>query len=71
MSEFNLSDKIVHKVSGIYLDVEDVKEFIKRLKGDINLQIDSRGVVDMDVIELIIDKIVGDKLTKTKGKVKE
>jgi len=50
-----------------WLDVEDVKEFIKKLKEDIN---NPSGWVNCSVnnINRIIDKRAGDKLTGEKEK---
>jgi|TARA_Y100000310_G_C20547008_1_gene746089 hypothetical protein len=60
--EFNLSEKIVRDLDSTnfeYLDVDWVKDFIKRLKEecDKELKLYSKGKVG-----IIIDKLAGEKL---------
>lgn len=79
--EFNLSDKrIVAEVSQARVDepiheweiiaisIEDVKEFIRRLKEGIRTEWKYNQFKDMGTgvldVELFIDKLAGDKLSK-------
>ncbi len=57
MKEFNLSDKIGGYSAGDILSVEDVKEFIKRLKHQLHL-----WEIDEEEIDKLFDKLAGDKL---------
>ena len=67
--EFNLSEKIkgfgIHreKIKKGYIDEEDVKEFIKRLKEEF---CDEDEDYNMYEINKIIDKLAGDKLIEEK-----
>ena len=64
--EFNLSEKIINNNfndSGDFLDIEDVKEFIKLLKEEIyNFPSINYHQPDEDDIIKIIDKLSGEKL---------
>ena len=65
MSEFNLSEKI--QMDSEYLDwemlkIEDVKEFIRLLKEEMNDD-DSLDYSTQVEIERKIDKLAGEKLT--------
>ena len=67
--EFNLSEKIMQyeKMDYGYLDKEDVKEFIRRLKkgiASINKRFDTLFTNKMHIdVEELLDNLAGDKLT--------
>ena len=54
--EFNLSEEICNDGAGYLLNIEDVREFIKRLKEE--LRFDDNDIA----IPMIIDKLAGDEL---------
>jgi len=69
MSEFNLSDKIVHEEaikafidirSDKWIKMEDVREFIKRLKDRPKFALDD--VMILFITEKELDKLAGEKL---------
>ena len=70
--KFNLSNKIEKQGGNSwnckegFLDVEDVKEFVKRLKEELILDMDTLGRVSIgkreDIIFRIIDKLAGKEL---------
>ena len=60
MEEFNLSEKItsdLYNCGETVLQVEDVKEFIRRLKERVKNQLET-----METVDEIIDKLAGEKL---------
>lgn len=63
--EFNLSEKIICEDKEIEYEgeikVEDVKEFIRRLKKEFETMPNTRLYAGIDIMELI-DKLAGDKL---------
>lgn len=65
IKHFNLSEKIegICKTIGKSIPLEDVKEFIKRLKEELhNEWVGDDGYVDWYNAEKIIDKLAGDDL---------
>ena len=67
MTEFNLSEKIrygeldSYAISKDWIQITDVKEFIKRLKEEIENE-EFTYTDDLDRLFPIIDKLAGDKL---------
>ena len=68
MKEFNLSEKIVEsgdrEEQPDYIDVPDVKEFIRRLKEEIVLKEQHIEIDCKDVLCEEIDKLSGKELLK-------
>ena len=71
MSEFNLSDrtfdidKIIPKINhgeGAFIETDDVKEFIKKLKEEIKEGVRKNEILRLDWCIDRIDNLAGDKL---------
>ena len=60
--EFNLSECILKPPRSDWINIYDVKEFIKRLKECLQHKNYTEELVDLDDIFNLIDKLAGDKL---------